>query len=59
MLCMSPTGNTLNERIRNFPAIINCCTIDWFEKWPEEAIMAVAKRTLDETPFSDDLKGRI
>ena len=46
VLAMSPIGNTLRERIRNFPSIVNCCTFDWFTKWPEEALEAVAERFL-------------
>ena len=26
-----------------FPSLVNCCTIDWFTEWPEEALMNVAK----------------
>lgn len=25
-----------------FPALVNCCTIDWFREWPEEALSSVA-----------------
>lgn len=25
-----------------FPSIINCCTIDWFNEWPTEALLSVA-----------------
>jgi hypothetical protein len=28
------------------PALINCCTIDWFQDWPEEGLTAVASRAL-------------
>lgn len=26
-----------------FPSLINCCTIDWFESWPTEALQTVAE----------------
>ena len=26
-----------------FPSLVNCCTIDWFTEWPEEALINVAK----------------
>lgn len=29
-----------------FPSLVNCCTIDWFEKWPEDALLSVAQNTL-------------
>lgn len=27
---------------RNFPSLINCCTIDWYLAWPKEALLDVA-----------------
>lgn len=24
-----------------FPSLVNCCTIDWFTEWPEEALVGV------------------
>ena len=42
-LCMSPLGETFRNRIRMFPALVNCCTIDWFSAWPEQALISVAK----------------
>ncbi|CAM9165880.1 unnamed protein product [Chrysoparadoxa australica] len=34
VLCMSPVGDALRIRCRNFPSLINCVTIDWFFPWP-------------------------
>ena len=56
---MSPTGSNLNERIRNFPSLVNCCTIDWFTTWPKEALRAVAAKFMEETPFDEDVKRSI
>ena len=41
-LCMSPVGEDLRSRCRNFPGIVNCTTIDWYFPWPEQALYAVA-----------------
>ena len=30
-LTMSPIGDAFRNRLRMFPSIINCCTIDWFQ----------------------------
>jgi dynein heavy chain len=42
VLCMSPVGDGLRTRLRQFPSLINCCTIDWFHEWPPDALDAVA-----------------
>ena len=31
VLTMSPIGDTFRNRLRMFPSLINCCTIDWFQ----------------------------
>ena len=35
---MSPVGEGFRRRIRTFPGLVNCTTIDWFLPWPEEAL---------------------
>lgn len=56
---MSPIGNSLRERIRNFPSLVNCCTFDWFTRWPEDALEAVAERFLSEGEFEDTERSSI
>lgn len=51
---MSPIGNAFRNRVRKFPAIVNCCTIDWFQAWPEDALLAVATRFLVNVELSDE-----
>eukprot|EP00741_Cyanophora_paradoxa_P002452 tig00000076_g2377.t1 len=46
VLCMSPIGEVFRNRLRMFPSLVNCCTIDWFSEWPEEALRSVAKNFL-------------
>ena len=54
VLCMSPIGPTLRIRIRKFPALVNCCTIDWFSPWPSEALQSVAKHFLNTVTGIED-----
>ncbi|CAB3225668.1 unnamed protein product [Arctia plantaginis] len=44
--CMSPVGEAFRRRCRMFPSLVNCCTIDWFTKWPPEALHSVALQCL-------------
>ena len=48
VLAMSPIGSMLRIRMRMFPSIVNCTTIDWLEPWPKEALISVAKMNLAE-----------
>ncbi|XP_030893747.1 dynein heavy chain 14, axonemal, partial [Leptonychotes weddellii] len=52
---MSPEGPTFRQHCRAYPSMITTCTIDWYEKWPEEALLAVANSFLREKV---DLKNR-
>jgi dynein heavy chain len=49
-LCMSPVGETLRIRCRQFPSLVNCCTLDWFDRWPEEALLYVSQEFLKTLP---------
>ena len=53
IIAFSPIGNAFTERLRQFPSLINCCTIDWFQPWPEEALERVAHHFLEEVELSD------
>ncbi|XP_017780151.1 PREDICTED: dynein heavy chain 6, axonemal [Nicrophorus vespilloides] len=46
VICMSPVGDAFRRRCRMFPSLVNCCTIDWFVKWPQEALLSVSKNSL-------------
>ena len=40
---MSPIGDSLRNRIRKFPSLLTCCTIDWLTIWPVDALTSVSK----------------
>ncbi|CAE8619847.1 unnamed protein product [Polarella glacialis] len=47
VLAFSPVGDSFRNRLRMFPSLVNCCTIDWFHEWPPEALYSVAKQQLN------------
>uniref|UniRef100_A0A8D2LCC4 Dynein axonemal heavy chain 10 n=1 Tax=Varanus komodoensis TaxID=61221 RepID=A0A8D2LCC4_VARKO len=51
VLGMSPVGDTLRTRCRNFPGLVNNTGIDWFLPWPPQALYAVAKFFLGNNPL--------
>lgn len=53
-LSFSPIGEIFRARLRQFPSLVNCCTIDWFSAWPEEALRSVASTFLGEIPELDE-----
>ncbi|XP_015203470.2 dynein axonemal heavy chain 12 isoform X1 [Lepisosteus oculatus] len=53
VVAFSPIGEAFRNRLRQFPSLINCCTIDWFQPWPEEALERVANKFLETLELSD------
>uniref|UniRef100_A0A8C3V3B4 Dynein axonemal heavy chain 3 n=1 Tax=Catharus ustulatus TaxID=91951 RepID=A0A8C3V3B4_CATUS len=47
-VAMSPIGDAFRNRLRMFPSLINCCTIDWFQTWPTDALEMVANKFLED-----------
>ncbi|GLI62391.1 hypothetical protein VaNZ11_005010 [Volvox africanus] len=54
VLCFSPIGDAFRQRLRMFPSLVNCCTIDWFREWPEEALRSVATSFYTDIDFGDN-----
>ncbi|XP_054015460.1 dynein axonemal heavy chain 3-like [Hylaeus anthracinus] len=56
IITMSPIGNAFRNRLRMFPSLINCCTIDWYTVWPEDALERVARTSLQNLNIDLDLR---
>ncbi|XP_033281843.2 dynein axonemal heavy chain 3 [Orcinus orca] len=56
VLAMSPIGDAFRNHLRMFPSLINCCTIDWFQSWPTDALELVANTFLEDVELDDNIR---
>lgn len=56
IMAMSPAGDTLRLRCRNFPGLVSNTSIDWFFPWPEDALSAVATYFLEKVKIDEELR---
>ncbi|XP_056255668.1 dynein axonemal heavy chain 3 [Seriola aureovittata] len=56
VLAMSPIGDAFRNRLRMFPSLINCCTIDWFHAWPNDALEMVAHKFLEDVEMESEIR---
>ncbi|XP_015263237.1 PREDICTED: dynein heavy chain 12, axonemal, partial [Gekko japonicus] len=54
VVAFSPIGDAFRNRLRQFPSLINCCTIDWFQPWPDDALERVAIKFLERLKLTDN-----
>ncbi|KAL4237693.1 Dynein heavy chain 14 [Mactra antiquata] len=54
VLALSPAGGRFRQRCRMNPALINCCTIDWYDEWDDEAMLSVADVFFENAEFIAD-----
>ena len=54
ILCLSPVGEALRMRFRMFPSLVNCCSINWIQPWPEEALLSVSIRFIKKIEYIKD-----
>ena len=54
VLAFSPVGIAFQARLRNFPSLVTCCTINWFSEWPVEALRGVANEVFADVGSLDD-----
>lgn len=47
-ITLSPIGQQFRSKVRNYPSLVNCCSLDWVDKWPEEALTNVATMKLED-----------
>ncbi len=56
VLCFSPIGDKFRTRVRQFPSLVNCTTIDWFFEWPADALATVSQKFIKDIEMEDTIK---
>lgn len=56
ILCFSPIGFSFRNRLRLYPSLVNCCTIDWYDDWPENALEMVAEKYIKDVTVPEEIK---
>ena len=59
VFCTSPVGENLRIRMRKFPALINCCILDWFMPWPLKALESCCKKSFNTLQYEDEIKTKL
>ncbi|KAL0245903.1 hypothetical protein GEMRC1_007120 [Eukaryota sp. GEM-RC1] len=55
VLAMSPAGDVLRKRCRDFPGFISNTVLDWFTAWPKEALHSVATSFFDSVDVAPEM----
>ena len=59
LFCTSPVGENLRLRMRKFPALINCCILDWFMPWPLKALESCCKKSFSTLQYEEETKNTL
>ena len=54
VLAASPFGDSLRRSLARFPALLNCCTINWVHQWPDDALNFVSNKFLGDVDFGKE-----
>ena len=55
VLCVSPIGDSLKLRLRNFPSLVNCSSIIWYLPWTNDSLKIIGMDALQSNEEGKDL----
>ena len=59
VLSFSPVPDSFRNRLRMYPSLVNCTTIDWFHSWSSDALKQVATHFLKDVDLEPDVKNGV
>jgi dynein heavy chain, axonemal len=59
ILCFSPIGSSFRNRLRLYPSLVNCCTIDWYDEWPSDALEMIAQKYIKDVTIPEEIKENV
>jgi dynein heavy chain len=60
VIAMNTTSSDLRATLRDFPCLLNCCTVNWFTHWPSDALHFVSQSFLKDIELTEqELKARL
>ncbi|KAF2359916.1 Dynein heavy chain AAA module D4 [Trinorchestia longiramus] len=54
VVCLSPLSAHYKTTLSTFPALVTCCTVDWYPPWPDSTLQQVGSRLLQELQLPDE-----
>nr|XP_018914608.1 PREDICTED: dynein heavy chain 7, axonemal-like [Bemisia tabaci] len=46
MIALNPTDKRFRQRLRKYPALVNCCAINWFHIWANDSLSAIGQKLI-------------
>ena len=59
VVVQSPSGEEFRLRMRSYPNLINCATLNWFHAWPNDALIETAKKYIDKIGTDAKMKNHL
>lgn len=51
VLSLSSVGTSFRQKIRTYPSLVNCTTINWFFPWPEQAFDQTSEQFISQQEY--------
>ena len=59
VLVVSPLNKRLKGWLRNYPSLVSCCTVNWYEIWPDAALQQTGQQYFQNQSLNRQLEARL